>query len=63
MDEWFATRYDFAALPGRKVLLLGLGGDRLPRDPGGRCVVPRGIRPAVPQDWLTHGFVFDLRPR
>ena len=26
MDEWFATRYDFAALPGRKVLLLGLGG-------------------------------------
>jgi hypothetical protein len=36
--------------------------DRLERDEAGRCVVPRGLRPAVPREWLTHGFVFDLRP-
>jgi hypothetical protein len=34
---------------------------RLPCDAAGPCAVPRGLRPVVPRDWLTHGFVFNLR--
>ncbi len=42
-------------------IIVAAAEDRLDRDPAGRCIVPRGLRPAVPREWLTHGFVFDLR--
>ncbi len=44
-------------------IILAAAADRLERDESGRCVVPRGLRPVVPREWLTHGFVFDVGER
>jgi hypothetical protein len=41
-------------------IILAAAEGRLECDARGRCVVPRGIQPAVPREWLTHGFVFRL---
>jgi hypothetical protein len=42
-------------------IIVAAAEDRLDRDGAGRCIVPRGLRPAVPREWLTHGLVFALR--
>jgi hypothetical protein len=39
-------------------IVLAAAEGRLQTDAAGRVVVPRGLKPAVPPDWLLHGFVF-----
>ncbi|HYT91662.1 MAG TPA: DUF1152 domain-containing protein [Gemmataceae bacterium] len=49
-----------ALTPGRTPrIILAAADGQLPGD-GGRVIVPRGCKPAVPLEWLTHGFAFAL---
>jgi hypothetical protein len=43
-------------------LILAAAEGRLERTESGLLVVPRGKRPAVPESWLTHAFVFRPAP-
>jgi hypothetical protein len=43
-------------------IILAAAEDRLLHHPSGRVIVPRGRKPAVPQSWLLHGFVFTPTP-
>jgi hypothetical protein len=43
-----------------RIILAAADGQLKPA--GSKVVVPRGIKPALPARWLTHGFVFALAP-
>jgi hypothetical protein len=48
-----------ALTPGRTPrIVLAAADGKLTTTGSGRVIVPRGCKPAVPIEWLTHGFVF-----